>query len=103
MITADLSTALVRRIADQLGFTLGDDEVVDPDASFFDAGGFRFGAFEFDSMDFVEMIVTLESELGVAILDAGDVDDIDTLTKLAGHVDGQADPGVVATFVERWS
>lgn len=98
-----LATALIKRIAARLGIELAPDAPIDADASFFDEGGFRFGGVDFDSMDFVEMLFSLEEETGVAILDAQDVEEFDTISKLAAYLEQHADPERIATLTAEWA
>ena len=98
-----LPDALVARVAHQIGLDLAAGEPVDRDASFFDAGGFRFGGVDLDSMSFVEMLITLEDELGVALLDAADVAEFDSITRLAAYVEERAEPARVAALCRDWA
>lgn len=100
---ARLESAIVRRICVHLGHEPAPGEVIDHDASFFGADGFRLGDRELDSIDFVEMIVTIEDDFGISILDAGEVEEIDSVEKLAAFARANADPARVDAFCEQWS
>ena len=95
--------AIVRRICAHLGHEPAAGEVIEHETSFFAADGFRLGDHEFDSMDFVEMIVTLEEDFQIAILDAGEIEDVDSIVKLASFAVERADRDRVEAFCRQWS
>jgi acyl carrier protein len=99
---ARLEAAIVRRVCTHLGHEPAPDEVIDHDASFFAPEGFALGDRELDSVDFVEMIVAIEDDLGVSILDAADVENIDSIQKLAAFAEASADTTRLNAFCEQW-
>ena len=99
----EFADALVRRIVSHLSLDLTGADAIDVDASFFDTGGFRFAGVDLDSMSFVEMLVTLEEEAGVALLDAPDVAAFDSISLLAGYVVEHGDADRVAAFRKEWA
>lgn len=98
-----LEQALVRRVVHQLGLDLTGAPPLDVDASFFDTGGFRFAGLDLDSMSFVEMLVGLEEQVGIALLDAPDVAEFDSISRLAAYVARHGDPVKVAALRQEWS
>ncbi|MFL5911046.1 MAG: acyl carrier protein [Gaiellaceae bacterium] len=97
-----LEAAIVRRVCVHLGHEPAPGEAIDHEASFFAADGFRLGDRELDSIDFVEMIVAIEDDLGVSILDAADVENIDSIQKLAAFAEASAATTRLNAFCEQW-
>jgi acyl carrier protein len=100
--TLTLEGALVQRICAQLAYEPGPGETIDPGTSFFSVEGFRIGKFELNSMDLVEMIVTLEEEFEIPILEGRDIREIDTIEKLSRFIASNASDGRVEEFCKRW-
>ena len=98
MDNGTLRTAIVNRLSRQLGREI-DAGAVDYSVSFLD---YPVGGHKLDSLSLVELVTSLEDELDAPILDAADIDEIDTLDKLAAFLSATAAPGRVASFVEQW-
>ena len=100
--TVTLEGALVQRICAQLGYEPAPGETIDPGTSFFSVDGFRIGEFELNSMDLVEMIVTLEEDFEIPILESKDIGEIDTIEKLSKFIGSTASDGRVEEFCKTW-
>lgn len=100
--TDDIVRALVGRVVQLFGLTV-DIGTVHADAGFIGEEVISIGGHDFDSMDLLEMLVTLEDELGVALIDDVDVDRLGTLRAFAEHAGRHTPPERLAEFVERWA
>lgn len=98
-----LERALVQRICAQVAYEPGPGVSIDRGASFFSADGFHIGEYQFDSMDLVEMMLTLEDEFEISIVEGTDLEDIDTIEKLSSFIAASAPDGRVAKFCRSWS
>jgi acyl carrier protein len=98
-----LEDAVVRRICTQLAYEPGPDANIDHKTSFFSVDGFRIGEYELNSMDLVELILTLEEEFEVSILEGNDISEIDTIEKLSTYIASNADEGRIEEFIKTWS
>ncbi|MFL5913887.1 MAG: acyl carrier protein [Gaiellaceae bacterium] len=101
--TLTLEGALVQRICARLAYEPGPGEKIDPARSFFSVDGFRIGEFELNSMDLVEMIVTLEEDFEIPILESNDLREIDTIEKLSTFIASNASASRVEGFCKTWS
>ena len=99
MDNGSLRVAIVNRLSRQIGREIDAGEV-DYSASFLDG---PVGGHMLDSLSLVELVTTLEDELEAPILDATEIEDVDTLDKLAEHIGATAAAGRVASFVEQWA
>jgi acyl carrier protein len=97
----EVATAIVRRLAHRFSADVRVD-LVDRDRDLFSETGFALDGHELDSLDLVEAIGTLEQELGVAVLDE-DLEQVDTINRLAQSVTQRADVSVLQRFCKRWS
>ena len=93
--TEALELALIHRAARFLELQI-DPEVVDRDASLLGMG-------LLDSLELAEVVITFEEELGVAILDGGDIEAVDSVRKLARFILEEGDAARVGAFSARWS
>lgn len=80
----------------------------DFDASMLDqkvllADSLTVGGHTLDSVDFVELMVTLETDLGYSILDLEDIESLATLRGLALLLLDEADDRKVEAFCQRWA
>jgi acyl carrier protein len=98
----DLQTAIIRSFARHIRHDVS-PEVVDCDARFFEQSGFYLGEYVLDSLSLVEVIVTLESELHMAILDSGDSYLWDSIAKLSELMLASVDAARLEAFEERCS
>jgi acyl carrier protein len=98
-----LEDALVLRICAHLAYDPGPDMAIEHRTSFFSVDGFRIGDYELNSMDLVEMILTLEEEFEVPILEGNDIADVDTIEKLSAYIASNAPDGRVEEFCRTWS
>ena len=94
-----LRIAIVNRLSRQIGRSIEPGEV-DYSASFLDG---PVGGHTLDSLGLVELVTTLEEELDAPILDAEEIEDVDTLDKLARHIGATATADRVASFVQQWA
>jgi hypothetical protein len=97
-----LEQAIARRVAH-----LHDGESVHPaaidcDASFFATAGFCIGPYVLDSLDIVEMIAALEVDFSVDIVRPHDVNQYDSVAKLARLLEQIVDATELAAFESRW-
>jgi hypothetical protein len=97
-----LEQAVARRLA-----ALHDGEsvghvAIDCDSSFFAPTGFYIGAYALDSLDIVEMIVTLEVDFNIDIVMAHDVTQYDSIAKLSRLLEQVADATDLAAFESHW-
>jgi len=76
---------------------------VDCDASFFDPTGYRFGSYVLDSLDIVELVVTLEAELGLELVVIDDFTRFDSIAKVSALASERADPARRTSFESRWA
>lgn len=101
--TGDLEKAIVRRLG-LLHHEAGVDEAsVDRHASFFAPAGFSLGDFVLDSLDIVEIIVTVEVDFGVDLVEAHDITTFDSISKLCALLERIAQPVARAEFERLWS
>jgi acyl carrier protein len=100
--TDDIVRALVGRVVQLFGLTV-DIDVVEGDAEFMGDDVLSIGGHTFDSMDLLEILVTLEDELGVALIDDIDLDGLGTLRSFAERAGTQSPPEQLAAFVQRWT
>lgn len=97
----DLEKAIVRRLIEYWP----DVELseVDCDGSFLEPTGFCFGHYILDSLDIVEVVVTLEVDLNVAIMTENAMMQFDTIAKLGELIGQKVDPTQLASFEDRWA
>jgi acyl carrier protein len=100
--TDDIVRALVGRVVQLFGLTVHADRI-DADAAFIGQDAVSIGGHELDSMDLLEILVTLEDELGVELIDDIDVDQLSTLRAFAEHAGRAAPAEALADFVDRWT
>ena len=96
------SDRVARRIASRAETLFGvsiDAGQIDIDEGFLDVSGFQIGGTAFDSINLVELMVTLEDEAGANILDFDDVEQINTLRKLASHLIATSPPAQLDEFL----
>jgi acyl carrier protein len=65
--------------------------------------GLRIGGQEIDSLDLVEVLSILESDLNLNIFDVEDTDELRTLRGIGNYVASTADPSLVDAFVTQWT
>jgi hypothetical protein len=101
--TGNLEKAIIRRLG--LLHQEGDlDEAsVDCHASFFAPTGFSLGDRVLDSLDIVEIIVTVEVDFGVDLVEAHDIATFDSISKLCALLERVAQPAARAEFERLWS
>lgn len=95
-----LRAAIVKRVSKHVGREI-DPGDVDYSQSFL--GGARVGGHTLDSLELVEIVTTLEDELDVPILDAKEIEEVDTIDKLAGHIGSEAPKERVESFTKQWT
>jgi hypothetical protein len=100
--TGVLQRAIVRRLSQLHDGETVDIAIVDCDASFFAPTGFYIGDRVLDSLDIVEMIVTLEVDFGIGIVESYDVTQFDSIEKLSRLLEAIAPPVERAAFESRW-
>ncbi len=100
--TNDIVRALVGRVVQLFGLTV-DVDVIEADAEFMGDDVISIGGHTFDSMDLLEILVTLEDELGVPIIEEIDVDELGTLRAFAERAGQQSPHEQLAAFVQRWT
>jgi hypothetical protein len=90
--------------ADVLGIERDDPPVDDMalDRDLFEEG-LRIGGQEIDSLDLVEVLSVIESDLNLDIFDVDDTDQLRTLRGIGNYIVSTADPSLVDTFVAQWS
>ncbi len=98
----DLERAIAQRLSEGLSYQIDVGEI-DCDASFFDPTGYTFGGYTLDSLDIVEMLVTLEVDLGVPIVTQSDVTQFSSIAKLGALITRTVEPEVRSSFEATWA
>jgi acyl carrier protein len=65
--------------------------------------GLRIGGQEIDSLDLVEVLAIIESDLNLNIFDIDDTDGLRTLRGIGDYIATEAEPALVDEFVSRWA
>jgi hypothetical protein len=102
--SSQLALSILRRSAELLSLNLALD-AVDLDGETFTFGrgrGAEIGGVSIDSIELQEVLVTLESELGIDLLGMDDLDRVSTMDGLVAFVEAEASPDGIGAFVERW-
>jgi hypothetical protein len=99
---ADVASAVVRRACVMFGVDSG-SVVIDTTRNFFSLDGFELGDHAFDSMDLVELLITLGDELDIPLIELTEDGDAHTLADVAAIIAASASTEVVAAFCARWS
>jgi acyl carrier protein len=100
--TGSLEQAVARRLAHLHDGESVDSTAIDCDASFFAPTGFSVGDDVLDSLDIVEMIVTLEVDFDIDIVMAHDVTQYDSIAKLSRLLEEVAGAAELAAFESHW-
>lgn len=100
--TSDLESALVRRLWLLHDEGDPDEATVDRQASFFAPTGFSLGGRVLDSLDIVEIIVTVEVDFAVDLVEAHDIAAFDSIAKLSALLERIAQPAARAEFQRLW-
>jgi hypothetical protein len=99
-----LALSILRRSDELLSLNLDLDAAgLDGDSfTFGHSGGAAIGGVAIDSIELQEVLVTLETELGIDLLGLDDLDRVSTMDGLVAFVEAEAPPDGIAAFVERW-
>jgi acyl carrier protein len=100
--TGSLEQSVARRLAHLHDGESVDHAVIDCDASFFAPTGFYIGAYVLDSLDIVELIVTLEVDFDIDIVMAHDVTQYDSIAKLSRLLEQIVGATELAAFKSHW-
>jgi hypothetical protein len=100
--TSGLEKAIVRRLGLLHYECELDESSVDCHASFFAPTGFSIGDRVLDSLDIVEIIVTLEVDFDVDLVEAHDIATFDSISKLCALLERIAQPATRAEFERLW-
>jgi hypothetical protein len=98
-----LEKAVVRRLGLLHDEVALDEASVDRHASFFSPTGFSVGDHLLDSLDIVELIVTVEVDFGVELVEAHDIAMFDSISKLCALLERTTKPAVLTEFERLWS
>ncbi len=90
--------AIVGRISSLFDVPINEGEV-DYGAQFIEDNGFVVGDSSFDSIDLVEVLVTLEEELGVSLLDGSDDLSSMSIGEFARYLDGNVAQSTQQEFI----
>jgi acyl carrier protein len=101
-LSTDLERAIVRCLCERDHHDITCSEV-DCNASFFDPTGYRFGSYVLDSLDIVELVVTLEAELGLELVLVDDFTRFDSIAKVSTLARDSADPARRRSFEKKWA
>jgi hypothetical protein len=101
------SSNLQKTIVRRLGLLHQDGDLdeasVDCQASFFAPTGFSLGDRVLDSLDIVEIVVTVEVDFGVELVETHDIATFDSISKLCALLEQIAQPAARAEFERLWS
>jgi acyl carrier protein len=97
---ADVECALVALVRRHFG--LGEEVLVDPERSFFSSDAVSVGDRSLDSIDLVELLVTVEEETDVPVIDMVDREGIDSLRGVAAALVREADAATIEGFCTQW-
>jgi acyl carrier protein len=100
--TSKLEKAIIRRLGQLHHEGELDESSVDCRASFFAPTGFSLGDRVLDSLDIVEIIVTLEVDFGVDLVEAHDIATFDSISKLCVLLEQITQPAARAEFERLW-
>lgn len=100
--TGSLEQAVVRRVAHLYDGEGVAPPAIDCDASFFAPTGFYVGEHVLDSLDIVEMIVSLEVDFDIDIVTTHDVTQYDSIAKLSRLLEPIVGATELAAFENRW-
>jgi acyl carrier protein len=100
--STDLERAIVQCLSNAMDYDI-DREAVDCAASFFDPTGYHLGDYILDSLDIVEMLITLEADVGVAIITQSDATRFSSISRLGELIASTADSERRAAFETRWT
>jgi hypothetical protein len=98
----DVGTAFIGHAADVLMEEV-DPAAIDRSASFLGDHPIAIGSRLLDSLDLVHLFAAVDEELGVAVLDVDDVQEVDSLDKVSRHLLAHADPARLRAYCERWT
>jgi hypothetical protein len=99
-----LALSILRCSAELLALNL-DLDATDLDGESFTFGRGRtaaIGGVTIDSIELQEVLVALETELGIDLLGIDDLDRVSTMDGLVAFVEAEAPPDGIAAFVGRW-
>jgi acyl carrier protein len=102
--SSQLALSILRCSAELLSLNLALD-AIDLDGETFTFGhdrGAEIGGVSIDSVELQEVLVTLETELGIDLLGIDDLDRVSTMDGLVAFVEAEAPPDGIAAFLERW-
>lgn len=100
MTSDDIARAIRARVAVLFELELGDAEwPIDHD--YMDAA-VTLGDHELDSLDLVEVMMVLEDELDVRLIDAEEMRELSSLSKVGVALEARADVGLLERFCARW-
>ena len=97
---SEVATAVIHRLAVHLELDV-DDRKVDRDISFLDSPELMMDGLPLDSFDLVDALTALEEELHVRLGD-GELQELDTINRLADAIGAAAPANDVDRFCAQW-